>query len=59
MTAPKVPKSCKGCIYRCVTSGYSTCDYAWITGHIRGCAVEDCTHKTLKSEKKSKKENSK
>lgn len=38
-------KKCKNCKYRTNFSGGNVygCQYILITGHMRGCPVEDCT----------------
>ena len=43
----KCPTYCKGCIYRSRSSGVTVCQYALMTGKLRGCpADENCIHKT-------------
>lgn len=33
---------CKTCIYRASKSAINGCDYIFIVGHSRGCAVKEC-----------------
>ena len=35
-------KKCKTCQYRAYEHCVNGCDYILITGHARGCKVEDC-----------------
>lgn len=47
------PKCCKGCFYRTyLSSNVSVCDYAVVTGELRGCPPEECTHYMKKKRRK-------
>jgi len=39
-------KSCryKWCRYKGRIGGVDSCDYCFITGHVRGCKISECTH---------------
>ena len=45
----KCPAYCKGCVYRSSSWSGNMCQYALITGKLRGCpADENCIRKTKK-----------
>ena len=49
----ETPKHCKGCAFReGVRSGTSHCVYSIITGKLRNCPPEECTHYVKKRTRK-------
>ena len=34
----------KWCRYKGRIGGVESCDYCFITGHVRGCKISECTH---------------
>lgn len=52
-TLQGTPRCCKGCFFRTVLSGsVSCCDYAVLTGKLRNCPPEECTHYLSKKRRK-------
>lgn len=47
-------KKTKSCIYGGKMSGIAICDYIGITGHSRGCPVEDCKKYKRRSKREQK-----
>lgn len=52
----KTKKKCPSCIYRGDAQGKNGCDYILITGHRRGCSVDECIKYEKGKRKQSKKE---
>lgn len=49
----KNPK-CKTCMYRAADYYENGCDYILVTGHSRGCPVEECDKYERKARKRKK-----